>query len=146
MNVRKLMLTVILLAATALTQSTTPQTPPPGSQGQTGADPSTSTQHEHGQPATGTSRSAMRMQHMQQARADLERMKALLSQMRATYGSMDPKNQPAMQANIELWQLMINHMDQMISHMEQMGGMGTMGHDMMHHGRSGQSTPPPTKP
>jgi hypothetical protein len=64
---------------------------------------------------------------MQKMQADLNRMHALLNSMRGSATSMDPRDQPAMLSNIEMWQMMLDHMDQMLKHMQSMQqGMGMM--------------------
>ncbi len=129
---------MVMWAVVAWGQSTTTQTPPAGAQAGSSAGAAKSTQATPGQ-RPGKGMAAMHEQHMQEMKAGITRMQALLAQMRSSYANMDPKDQPAMQANIELWQMMIEHMNQMVQHMEQMGGPGMgMGHGMMH------GTPPAT--
>jgi hypothetical protein len=67
----------------------------------------------------------MHQQEMQDIQATLQKMHALLNSMRAAYSGMETRDQPAMQANIEMWQLMVDHMDKMVQRMQSMehGGM-----------------------
>ncbi len=152
-----IVIAAMIWAMMAWAQSTTPQTPPAESQAQSGAGAAQSTQTQPGMRA-GKGMAGMHEQHMQQMKANMTRMQALLAQMRSAYANMDAKDKPAMQANIEMWQMMVDHMNQMAQHMEQMHGegmgMGPGGHHMMHHAPGTakpnttpqpgtQATPPP---
>ncbi len=143
---------LLLCAATLWAQSTAPQTPPATAQGETGAGSAKSTQAQPA-PRAGKGMAGMQgmqqmhQQHMQEAKATLERMHALLNSMRSSYTSMNPKDQPAMQANIEMWQLMLSHLDQMVQHMESMGPGAGPGMMMQHrHGQPGNVPPKPPSP
>lgn len=117
-----LLLAAAIWTSSAWAQSSTPQTPPAGAQAQTGAG--TAKGAPRSGPMAGMQGRGMDIQKMQ---ADLNRMHALLNSMRGSVTSMDPRDQPAMLSNIELWQLMLDHMDQMVKHMQSMQqGMGMM--------------------
>jgi Class III cytochrome C family len=79
-------------------------------------------QEQPGMPAD-KSTAGMREQHMQEMKANLDKMHALLEKMKTSVAGMDPKDQPAMQANIQMWQMMIDHLDAMTQHMQSMQGM-----------------------
>ena len=130
MSVRNFAIVAVLMFATWMFGQSTPQTPPPGAQGQSGAGATTSTQAKPGTHA-GMGMGAMHAQHMQEMQKNVAQMESLLNNMRANLASMDPKDQPAMRNNIELWQMMIDHMKQMAQHMESMGGPGMMHEHMM---------------
>jgi hypothetical protein len=134
----KTLCVLFLFAATcaASAQTSTPQTPPPSAQGQTGAGTAQGTA-PRGRMG-GMRGMGMNQQHLQQMQADLNHMHALLNSMRANLSSMSPKDQPAMQSNVEMWQIMVNHMDSMMQHVQMMQGMGTPGG-----GQPGQTAPPP---
>lgn len=153
---------IVMFAACVWAQST----PPADAQGQTGAGATKSTQKTPGTgkgPAGAQGMGAMHAQHMQQMQADIAKMQSLLNSMRTNVSSMDPKDQPAMMNNIELWQMMVDHMNEMVKHMGSMGGPGMMhgapGGTMHHHGAMGTmkegtpssgtskpTTPPPPPP
>ncbi len=88
---------------------------------------------------------AMHQQHMQEMQTLLTRMSGMLSQMRANVAVMNPKDQPAMNTDIQLWQLVIDHMQDEMQHMQSMhSGMGEgMGGMQHHHPTPGGSPPPP---
>ncbi len=85
---------------------------------------------------------AMQQQHMQQMKQSVAEMKSLLEQMKTNAAGLTGKDKAAWDANIQLWQKMIDHMDQMMSHMSNMGGMGMGSGMMMHkHGPGGMNRP-----
>jgi hypothetical protein len=124
---RKLILLVALTICTApgWAQSSPAQTPHAGARNQTGmgAAKSTAPGGMHGMCGMGMSQQDM--QHMQ---ANLNHMHALLNSMRANMSSMDARNQPAMLSNIEMWQLMLDHMDGMVKQMQGMGAKAPESH------------------
>jgi hypothetical protein len=136
---------IAITAGLVWAQSTTPQTPP-STQGGSAAG---QTQPEARPGGRMGGSQEMHGQEMQEIQASLARMHALLNSMRAGYSTMDTKDQPAMQANIEMWQMMLDHMDRMVQHMQSMqGGMGPAG-GMRHHGNMGmkpEGTAPQSQP
>jgi uncharacterized protein HemX len=124
-----------------------------------------------GQTTTPPSRSQMRAQRRQQMqafhqqqiaamRADLDKLKKSLAAMQANIPNIKDINERARwQDNIDMWQVLINHMDRMVSHMEQMGPGGPGAQGMRGPGMgpgmgmgpgpggpaTGTSNPPPTK-
>ncbi|MFB3916781.1 MAG: hypothetical protein ACE14M_08630 [Terriglobales bacterium] len=144
MKARLIVVIVLVCGAMLWAQSTTPQTPPASTQTETGAGAAKSTKKAPGR--TGKSMAemqAMRAEHMQQMKADVQKMHTLLDQMKSDVAKMDSKDQPAMQANIEMWQTLVNHMDRMVQHMSEMPPPGKGGKHM--HRRGGiQGGPPPS--
>lgn len=122
MSPRKILLAVVM-SAVSLTwaQSTAPRPPQRGTEG--------------------SSENRMDMQqHMQSMQKDLVKMRSLLDQMKANTASLTGKEKAAMEANVQLWQMMVDHMSQMVEHMQSMeghGGMGMGAHSDMHHGTAG---------
>ncbi len=150
MKIGTLILGLIVGSASMWAQTNTPQT---STQGGTQSKPSGtmgSMQSPMMHDQHGAQMGGMQQQQMKQSVAE---MKALLEQMKTNAASMTGKDKAAWDANVQLWQKMIDHMDQMTSHMSEMGGMG-MGSGsgmMMHkHGPGGANRPPqpqtPAKP
>lgn len=122
---------IVVLAFLSLTcaQSTTPQTTPAGSQAQSGAGQTLSTTPAIHPGMTGQmgEQRQMHAQEMQAMKQDLEKMRSLLRQIQSSESGMSAADRQAMNYNAQLWQMMINHMQQMVDHMEHMQGMGGMG-------------------
>lgn len=79
-------------------------------------------------------------QHMQSMQKDLAKMRSLVDQMKTSSGSLTGNEKSAMEANVQLWQMMVDHMSEMAEHMQSMqgrGGMGMSGHPGMQHGTGG---------
>ena len=76
----------------------------------------------------------------------LDKMKASLEQMKANVAKISDAGEKARwQSNVDLWTVMVGHMEQMMKHMQAMGpGMG-MGPGMMHHRQMGGPPTPPDK-
>lgn len=85
----------------------------------------------------------MHKQQMEAMQADVDKMKASLDQMKANVASIGDANEKARwQTNVDLWTVMVGHMEQMLKHMEDMGpGMGMMSH---HHDMKGAPAAPPS--
>ncbi len=105
-------------------------------------------------------RQQMQEFHQQQLaamRTDVDKLKKSLAAMQANIPNIKDINERARwQDNIDMWQVLINHMDTMVSHMEKMGPGGAAGpRSGMGPGMgmgpgpggpaSGTSNPPPTK-
>ncbi|HVO63799.1 MAG TPA: hypothetical protein VMT53_22945 [Terriglobales bacterium] len=73
----------------------------------------------------------MHKQQVEAMKADLEKMKSSLTAMKANVANIsDAKEKARWQANVDMWETMVGHMDQMQKQMEWMGpGMhpGMMG-------------------
>jgi TolA-binding protein len=125
MKLRSIALAALLgCSSLVLAQGTTPQTPPAGTDTQSSAGSAQST-------APGT-RGAMHAQHMAAFKQQVTKMQALLDQMKSNVGSMSGASKTAMEANVQLWQMMIDHMNQMADQMSMMGGgMGMRPHHGM---------------
>jgi hypothetical protein len=99
----------ILWAAIAAAQTAKPQPPP--------SVPDTSTANAQKvtpeRPCASSDRAnALSLnQRAQQIRSRLVSLRALLNSMRAAYATVDSRSQPAMQANIEMWQLLLDQLD-----------------------------------
>jgi len=58
----------------------------------------------------------MHKQHMEAMKADLEQMKASLEPMKANVAKIsDPAEKARWQANVDMWQVIVGHMEQMAS-------------------------------
>ena len=80
----------------------------------------------------------MHMQHMQQMKQmqkELEQMRGLVKQLRATSAGMNAKDKAAVELNAQLWDAMLNHMDNNMKQMHEMSG-GMM-HEHMMQGEGG---------
>ncbi len=151
------LLLVLLTTSLAWAQGTSP-----------GQQPSTGTQAGSAQAPGPASRAAQRAQRRQQMqatckaqleamKADVEKMHAAFERMKANVGTISNADEKARwQANVEMWQTVVDHHDQMLKQMEEaqargmgcgmMGGMG-MGPGMMHRpGMGPKGAPPATKP
>jgi len=113
---------VVVFASLAWAQNTPPQAPRADVHSHSAAGTAKPAQTQPGMPAD-KGMAGMREQHMQEMKANLDKMHALLEQMKASVADMDPKDQPAMQANIQMWQTMIDHLDAMTQHMQSMQGI-----------------------
>jgi hypothetical protein len=95
---------------------------------------------------------AMRKEHMEAAKAQLQKLHSDLDQMKGNVNKITDAGEKARwQANVDMWQIMVNHLDQMMQHMEGMPESGMPGGMMMrHHGPGdrgpGQQQPPPPPP
>jgi len=146
MNVRNLVLTAVLVTAVAgWSQSQPAQTPPQGAQQQSGAG----MQKPMGSGMAKGQMKGMQAQHMQEMKESLAKMRTLLDQMKANAAGMSGKDKAAMEDNVQLWEMMLQHMEQMQQHMSAMQGR------MMHQGGKRQmrpmapqkpGTPPPPPP
>lgn len=145
----RLIVVMVLVCGTMLwAQSTTPKTPPANTQTETGAGTAKSTQKTPSQRAGKSNWQAMHAQRLQEFKADLQKMQSLLDEMKSSVANMDAKDQPAMQANVQMWQMMVDHFSGMVQHMSEMppGGKRGMHH---HHGGmggmgGGMGGPPPS--
>ena len=127
-RISRLLAVLLTLVSLAVAQSATPQAPPPKSQ------------HPHAMMD-------MHKQHMDGMKADLDKMKASLDQLKADITKItEPGEKARWQANVDLWTVMVGHMEQMSKHMDAMGHEGKMGSGMMHHGDMGGAPPSEAKP
>jgi hypothetical protein len=121
MKFRNLLFTCIIGAVSLATAQSAPRPPQRGTEG--------------------SSEDRTRMQqHMQSMQKDLAKMRSLLDQMKTNTAAFTGKEKAAMEANVQLWQMMVDHMSQMAEHMQSMqghGAMGMSGHSGMHHGTGG---------
>src|SRR5512147_2689734 len=113
---------VVVFASLAWAQNPPSRAPGADVHSHSAAGTATPAQKQPGIPAD-EGMAGMREQHMQEMKANLDKMHALLEQMKASVADMDPKDQPAMQANIQMWQMMVDHLDAMTKHMQSMQGM-----------------------
>lgn len=156
MKMRNILFVVVLAIPLLLcAQNTTPE-PPASAQAQTGSGSAQGTtksgtmHHEMKGEQGGADMHAMHEQHMQEMKQSIAKMKTLLEQMKTNAAGLSGKDKAAMDANVQLWQMMIGHMEEMMSHMSSMGmmGPGMEGHGMMHNHDHGamppeSKTPPP---
>src|SRR5579864_6601727 len=97
---------------------------------------------------------AMCKEHMEAMKSDVQKLHSSFDQMKANVAKIINADEKARwQANLDMWQTVVNHHDQMLKHMEdaQANGMGCgmmmgemgMGGGMMHpHGAGAMDTPP----
>lgn len=136
MQRHRLVIVGVLGAALTAWSQGAQQAPPTGTQSSTGAGAEKSTMgpgmHEgaaHGMKSG--AQGQMHAQHMQEVQQSIAKMRGLLEQMKSNAAGLSGKDKAAMDANVQLWQMMIDHMDQMAQHMSSMEGHGSM---QMHHG------------
>ena len=88
----------------------------------------------------------MHKQHMAAMQTDLDKMKASLEQMKANVAKISDAGEKARwQSNVDLWTVMVGHMEHMMKEMKSMGpGMGP---GQMHHhgGMEKPASPPPAE-
>ncbi|HET7205831.1 MAG TPA: hypothetical protein VFI95_04545 [Terriglobales bacterium] len=100
---------------------------------------------------------AMCKQHMDAMKAQVDKLHASLDQMKSNVTNISNADEKARwQANVDMWQILVDHHDQMLKHMQDaqasgmgcgmMEGMGGPGM-MRHHGMGGMGAPagPPPK-
>ena len=95
---------------------------------------------EHGQKMM-----EMHKQQMEAMKADVEKMKSSLAEIKANVAKIsDPTEKGRRQNNVDMWEILVGHMEQMVKHMDSMGpGMGP---GMMDdHGMDGPPPPPAEK-
>jgi hypothetical protein len=88
----------------------------------------------------------MHKQQMEAMQADVEKMKSSVAQMKADVAKMKNSDEKTRwQNNVDMWEIVIGHIDQMLKQMNSMGhhGMHGMGNGMMHDHNMGG---PPTTP
>ncbi len=139
--IRRLLVVMVLTAIPLFAQSTTQQNPSPGT------TPGGMPQHHHksaGMQSSGDMQ-AMHEKHMQQMKQSVAKMKALLQDMKTNAAGLSGKEKATMDANVQLWQMMIDHMEGMMGHMSMMGDIDMHGGMMQHQGGTSdkQATPPP---
>ncbi len=139
--VRKLIVVMVLMALPLFAQESTQQNPSPGT------TPGAMPQHHHksaGMQSSGDMH-AMHEKHMQEMKQNIAKMKALLQEMKTNAAGLSGKEKAAMDANVQLWQMMIDHMEEMMNNMSMMGSMDMHGGMMGHQGGAmdKQTTPPP---
>jgi TolA-binding protein len=149
MKVRSVIAGLLLTGAMCFAQTTTPQTPPPGAQGQTGAGATQGATparpRRGGMDMQGMQQ--MHQQHLQEAKEQLAKMHQLLDQLKSNVNNMDQKERAYAQANVDLWQMMVSHLDMMVQHMSEMPAGGPRGGMRRHHpGGPGQGMPGSTGP
>jgi class III cytochrome C family protein len=132
MKARSMLFPAMVVFASMVWAQTTPaQAPSADIHSHSAAGTAKPAEKQPGMPAD-QGMAGMREQHMQEMKANLAKMHALLDQMKTSAAGMDPKDQQAMQVNIQMWQMMIDHLDAMAQHMQSMQGMGMGGmHDRM---------------
>ena len=112
-----LLITLLALVSFSLAQGAPQSTPP-------------ATAPHHPMAMDHQKMAEMHKQHMEAMKADLDKMKTSLDQMKANVGNISNADEKARwQSNVDLWTLMVGHMEQMMKHMDNMGpGMGMMEH------------------
>ena len=137
--IRKLIVAVALMSVALFAQDSTQQNPSPGT------TPGGMPQHHHKSAGMQSSdMRAMHEKHMQEMKQNLDKMKALLQDMKTNAAGLNGKEKAAMDANVQLWQMMIDHMEQMMNNMSMMGSMDMHGGMMQHqHGATDKPAAPP---
>ncbi len=133
MTLRSLLAVLVLASCFTFAQTT----PPPSGQSQT-APPAGAGPNAQGRAARRQRMQQMRQQHMQMMKDQIDKMTAKLNDMKSAAASITDENGKKMaQDNIDMWQMLLDHMNQMMQHMEQgppMGGPGGPGMAMMQNG------------
>jgi TolA-binding protein len=115
----------VLLLASCFTFAQT--TPPPSGQSQT-APPAGSGPNAQRRAERRQRMQQMRQQHMQMMKDQIDKMTAKLNDMKSAAANITDENGKKMaQDNIDMWQMLLDHMNQMMQHMEQGPGMGGPG-------------------
>ena len=130
MKLKSLLLVLMfILTSLAWAQDTASQAPPPTS----GTGSRDQRRSEDRQKMM-----EMHRQQMEAMKADMEKMKSSLAQMKTNVAKIsDPGEKGRWQTNVDMWVVLVGHMEQMLKHME------SMGPGMMHeHGMGG----PPSSP
>ncbi len=143
---RTLAVALLLSGAMMWAQSNTPQTPPAGSQGQTGAGSSQSAPAGHAGMHQGMHRGqmggmGMGQQHMQDMKAMMEQLRSKMDRMRTALPNVkDPAAKEALQADYDIWQSFYSHLQQMQAGMQE--HMNQQGSGSSSQPSSGQTPPP----
>ena len=83
----------------------------------------------------------MHKQEMEAMKADIEKLKSSLAQMKTNVAAIkDPPEKARWQANVDMWETVVSHMDRMQKQMESMGPGMTHGPGM-----GGPPQPPPSE-
>jgi hypothetical protein len=115
-----LFLVPFLLSAALWAQTTPPAGSAPAGQAPTQSAPPHGPMHHH--------MMAMHEKHVQEMKAQVEKMHATLDQMKANLAKLkDPAVKQHAQLDVDLWEAMVAHMDDMVKMMSVHGGMGMMG-------------------
>jgi hypothetical protein len=89
---------------------------------------------------------AMCKEHIEAMKADVQKMHSAFDKMKANVASISNADEKARwQANIDMWQTMVDHHDQMLKHMEDAQAKG-MGCGMMMSGMGMGGGMSPMKP
>jgi hypothetical protein len=127
---------IFVLTSLAWAQDASPQAPP----SMASPDSRDQMRSEHHQKMM-----EMHKQQMDAMKADMEKMKSSLAQMKADVAGIGNSGEKRRwQSNVDMWEVLIGHMDQMLKHMDSMGPGSGMGPGMMHH--PGMGGPPPAPP
>jgi hypothetical protein len=135
-RMRFLLSLMFILTSLVWAQDTSPQAPP------STAGPSSRDQmHSENRQKM----MEMHKHEMEAMKADLEKMKSSLAQMKADVAGINNSSEKRRwQSNMDMWEVLVGHMDQMLKHMDSMGPGSGMGPGMMHdHGMGGS---PPASP
>lgn len=96
-----------------------------------------------GQPRAERQQKMMEMhkKEMEATKADIEKLKSSLAQMKTNIAAIkDPPEKARWQANVDMWETVVSHMDRMQKQ------MASMGPDRTHAaGMGGQPQPPPSE-
>ena len=145
---RSKLLPILLLMLTSLALA---QSAPSGQQSSSGAQAGTlpapgvragqrAQRHEQMQ--------AMCKEHIEAMKADVQKMHSAFDKMKANVASISNADEKARwQANIDMWQTMLDHHDQMLKHMEDAQAKGTgCGNDDGRHGNGWRYEPDENRP
>ena len=146
MFARSFVFAMVLSAAALWAQAVPPQTPPPSGQAQTPAGGAASQRPSRAQRMQ--QMQEMRQQRLQALRADLQRLRTLVDKMKADAANIqDPTGKQVAQDNIDLWEALVQHIEQEVGYRQQMGpppaGMGRYG---MRSPKQPTTTPPQNPP
>ena len=149
MKPSRLLRVLLLLMTTWSWTQATPSGQQPSNGPQAGTQPST--------PASRAQMEAMCKEHIDAMKTDVQKLHSAFDKMKANVASISNADEKTRwQANLDMWQTVVDHHDQMLKHMEEvqakgmgygmmMGEMG-MGAMMHHHGTGPANTPAETKP
>lgn len=156
MKPSRLLPILLLLMTTWAWAQGTPSAQQPSSGTQTGTQPSAPGAPGGQRAQRRAEMQAMCKEHIDAMKADVQKLHSAFDKMKANVASIsNPDEKTRWQANLDMWQIVVDHHDRMLKHMEDaqakgmgcgmmMGEMGMGG--MMHHPGMGPANPTQAPP
>jgi hypothetical protein len=139
---------VLLVALLLMTALAWPQAAPSSQQSSSETQTGTQTPTKAGQRAQRREQMrAMCKEHMEAMKTDVQKMHSTFDKMKANVASISNADEKARwQANVDMWQTVMDHHDQMLKHMEDAQAKGMGCGMMMGEMGMGSGTGPMNKP